>query len=309
MRLPLVGRLRGASRKRAFLQKNSDIRRVFGAWEPLSKNNAAAAEPLSPGDIKHWDDYGFLVLRGFFDQSAIEDYKRHIDNLWQTRSRPDNPLVIFSSRGGHYFRDATEEDRSQTYRLLDQYLFDTPTRDLIMRPRLVNILSQLMGHDPVVCNSLLFEWGSEQDMHSDLFYMASPTENQMLATWLALDDVTDDNGPLLYVPGSHKLPPHRFSNGRVDAITEEVPDAVALVQEKMAELGLKTEKFLAKRGDVLIWHSQLVHGGDSIRDHAARRASLVTHYHSTCDVPRGRLLCAERQDGSLLMVRDHVRLG
>ena len=264
---------------------------------------------VSPAELEHWNDFGFLVLRKFFEPSAIEHYKRHINEAWQTRARPDNPLVMFGTRGGHYFREAVDEDRSKTYRLQDQYLVDQQTRDLVMDPRLTNILHQLMGNAPVVCNTLLFEWGSEQDMHSDMFYMAPMSEQQMLATWIAIDDVTEDNGPLVYVPRSHKLPPHRFSNGRVQAIVEETSSAVAAIREKMDEAGLQSEKFLAERGDVLIWHSQLMHGGDAIRDRSARRTSLVTHYFSTRDIPCGSWLCAERRDGSLLMVKDHLSVG
>lgn len=213
---------------------------------------------------------------------------------------------MFSKRGRHYFREAHDEDRSQTYRLLDQYLVDGPTRDLCMDPRLTSILHRLMGHAPVVCNTLLFEWGSEQDMHSDMFYMAPMSENQMVATWIALDDVTENNGPLVYVPRSHKIPPHRFSHGRVQAIPEETAAAVATTNEKIHQAGLRPENFLAKRGDVLIWHSQLVHGGGPILDRSAKRLSLVTHYFSTHDIPTGKWLCAERRNGSLFMVKDHL---
>ena len=152
----------------------------------------------------------------------------------------------------------------------------------------------------------MFLVGSEQDMHSDMFYMSPVTANQMLASWIAIDDVTEECGPLFYVPGSHKLAPHRFSDGSVKAIFSEVPDAVAATQKRMDDLGLRRERFLAKGGDVLIWHSQLVHGGDAIRDRSAKRTAIVTHYFSTCDVPTGDLFCAERADGSLLLVKDHL---
>ena len=258
--------------------------------------------------MEHWNDHGYLVLRGFFDEATVGGYKRHLDALWRERAGPNNPLVMFGVRGGHPFRDALDDDREQTYRLCDQYLLDEPTRDLNMDPRLVDVLHQLMGHAPVVCNSLLFEWGSEQDMHSDMFFMPPVTANQMLATWIALDDVTDSNGPLVYVPGSHKIPPHRFSHGHVHAVTAEIASAVGGIERTMSDRGLRREKFYARAGDVLIWHGQLMHGGDAIRDRSARRTSLVTHYYSTCDVPQGPLLCAERGDGSLLLIKKHVEV-
>ncbi len=309
MWIPFVSHLRKAAMKREFLQNNSDIGQVFGKKRTAPASTPHGSNPLSPADLRHWNDQGFLILKGFFQNSVIDEYKRHIDDLWRRRSDPENPLVIFTARGKLHFRDALDVDRSQCYRLVDHYMTDAPTRDLSMDPRLVGILHQLMGFAPVVCNTILFERGSEQDMHSDMFYMPPVTDNQMLATWIAIDDVTEDNGPLVYVPGSHKLPSHRFSNGSVKAIPDEVSGAVAAIQKRMSELGLRNEKFTADRGDVLIWHSQLMHGGDAIRDRSAKRTSIVTHYLSTCDVPMGDWLCAERNDGSLLLVKKHLPVG
>ena len=306
MQIPIVSHLRKAGAKRDFLRKNSDISQVFSRKRSVAPDLSGVSPQFSSADLQHWNDHGFLILKGFFQEAVVEDYKRHIDELWQGRGRPDNPLVMFTARGKIHFRDAVASDRSQCCRLVDHYLTDTSTRDLILDPRLVKILQRLMGHAPVVCNTILFERGSEQDMHSDMFYMPPVTEEQMLATWIALDDVTEDNGPLVYVPGSHKLPSHRFSNGSVRAIPAEVPDAVAAMRKRMSDLGLRDEKFTAKRGDVLIWHSRLVHGGDAIRDRSAKRTSIVTHYLSTCDVPMGDWLCAERNDGSLLLVKKHL---
>ena len=306
MQIPIVSHLRKAALKREFLRKNADISQVFGRKQPALRLVSDNSAPLSPADVEHWEARGFLILRGFFPQAAVEEYKRHVDELWQERHRPENPLVMFTARGKIYFRDALDGDRSHCYRLADHYMTDPPTRDLAMDPRLTRILHQLMGYAPVVCNTILFERGSEQDMHSDMFYMPPVTENQMVATWIAIDDVTDDNGPLVYVPGSHKLPSHRFSNGSVRAIPEEVPAAVAAIQKRMSDLGLASETFTAKRGDVLIWHSQLMHGGNAIRDRSAKRTSIVTHYLSTCDVPMGDWLCAKRTDGSLLLVKKHL---
>jgi ectoine hydroxylase-related dioxygenase (phytanoyl-CoA dioxygenase family) len=36
--------------------------------------------------------------------------------------------------------------------------------------------------------------------------------------------------------------------------------------------------FLAGKGDVLLWHGMLLHGGDGVRDPALTRRSLVIHY-------------------------------
>ena len=55
---------------------------------------------------------------------------------------------------------------------------------------------------------MVFEWGTQQEMHLDTWYtLGARTHGMMVAAWVALDNVTADNGPLLYVPGSHMIMP------------------------------------------------------------------------------------------------------
>lgn len=42
--------------------------------------------------------------------------------------------------------------------------------------------------------------------------------------------------------------------------------------------GLKEQRFRANKGDVLIWHADLAHGGAPIKDRSRTRLSLVAHY-------------------------------
>lgn len=43
------------------------------------------------------------------------------------------------------------------------------------------------------------------------------------------------------------------------------------------ERGLETKTFMAKKGDVLIWHGDLMHGGAPIQDQSITRKSLIAH--------------------------------
>lgn len=51
----------------------------------------------------------------------------------------------------------------------------------------------------------------------------------------------------------------------------------------VAQAGLKTSRFLAKKGDVFIWHAHLLHGGGPILDDSRTRKSYVFHYFSEED--------------------------
>ena len=50
------------------------------------------------------------------------------------------------------------------------------------------------------------------------------------------------------------------------------------VVERAEQAERPLERFLPRRGDVLLWHPGLVHGGSPIRTDGATRLSLVGHY-------------------------------
>jgi phytanoyl-CoA hydroxylase len=149
--------------------------------------------------------------------------------------------------------------------------------------RLSPYLNELMGERVVLCNSLSLERGSRQPMHCDSLFMTPRTEGKLIATWIALEDAHPDGGQVFYFPGSHAIPSYRFSNGSRSAIMREMPDWTAYMEKWIGKLGLTKQTFSAQCGDVLIWASDLAHGGSPIVDPKRTRRSLVCHYHSASD--------------------------
>jgi hypothetical protein len=99
---------------------------------------------------------------------------------------------------------------------------------------------------------------------------------------VALEDITEDNGPLFYYPGSHKTPEYNFShfkNSLGDNSYDNYPEYEVFMEELMDASPFKKEKFLAKKGDALIWSSNIVHGGSAVNDPNSTRFSQVTHYY------------------------------
>jgi len=58
----------------------------------------------------------------------------------------------------------------------------------------------------------------------------------------------------------------------------DVRAAMAFYDQTLAASGLQTRTFAAKRGEVLIWHSALLHGGGPVVDESLTRKSFVVHY-------------------------------
>lgn len=107
----------------------------------------------------------------------------------------------------------------------------------------------------------------------------------LIAAWIALEDVTHENGPLFYYPGSHKLPyllNNDFNEGEtlLTLGKKDYRDYEDVIEALVKQKGYQPKEFLAKKGDVFIWHANLVHGGAPIIDKNATRKSMVIHYYA-----------------------------
>ncbi len=245
---------------------------------------------LTPTQIAFFRAEGYLILPGLFASPQIDKLNARLDALWATRkAQHEQPIDVYfdtSREARIYFRKATDEARQEPYKLPDLHLQDDLIADTCTSPALTDAIQSLLGARPLVCNSLLFEWGSQQYPHFDTFFMPPKTPEMMAAAWIALDSVTEINGPLYFYPRSHLIAPYVFSHGKTTAIFAELKIGAAQhIENIVASYKLERRLFLAAPGDVLIWHAQLLHGGMPIGDRSRRRRSLVTHYWTELDYP------------------------
>jgi ectoine hydroxylase-related dioxygenase (phytanoyl-CoA dioxygenase family) len=89
---------------------------------------------------------------------------------------------------------------------------------------------------------------------------------------------------LLYYPGSHKLPfidnkHYNHGNTKWKINVAHYQRYEDKIREVVAEKKLQAGTFAAKKGDILIWHANLLHGGNKIKNKKATRQSLVMHYY------------------------------
>jgi hypothetical protein len=189
-------------------------------------------------------------------------------------------------------------------RLQDAWESSPDVRALAVQPEILRILGMLYGRAAVPFQTLNFLSGTEQETHSDFIHFASLPARYMAACWIALEDVSLDQGPLHYYPGSHRLPeldyddlgineerlfPDKpyvgdfsWKNPRTWAKYGEYEKLIARIAR--AE-GLERQELEVKRGEALIWSSNLMHGGSPIRRKGSTRRSQVTHYFFEDTVP------------------------
>lgn len=241
------------------------------AW--LDTGDSKALVPNHPGFINfpaqvqeqmiNWSANGFMLLPGFFDDNIVSAVNKEIDSIVEKHlitPTHDNKLPFANK--------ISPVIKSVTY-----------------TPRLINILNFLLAKEVVPFQTLNFIKGSNQRAHSDSIHMTTYPLGYLIAVWIALEDTNENNGPLFYYPGSHKLP-YLLNNDFNETSTvlklgrNDYTDYEDVVEEIVQKNHLEKKVFLAKKGDVFIWHANLIHGGSPIIDHSLTRKSMVIHYYA-----------------------------
>ena len=150
---------------------------------------------------------------------------------------------------------------------------------------LLRVLRLLMGHGPKALQTIASHKGSQQGLHSDSIHMTTYPLGYLAAAWIAFEDIHPDCGPLVYYPGSHRFP-YVFSKDvgitHEDFKREGYAPYHARYEPRIRQLveehGIAPQYFHARKGDVLIWHANLVHGGSHRRNLELSRRAVVGHF-------------------------------
>jgi ectoine hydroxylase-related dioxygenase (phytanoyl-CoA dioxygenase family) len=235
---------------------------------------------------RFWSENGYLVLPGFFTEEETETVASASDRMWA--ARPDDVVVddLVTNRRCRIREVSDDEHLGHRFKLNDLYLADTGLRQVALSQRVGMVLEELLGDEPVLCNTLNFDYGSQQADHLDTLYMTPLTDLALVATWMALEDTRPEAGPLRYFPGSNHIVPYRFSTGSYHVNLPEMERWADYMADQVDRQGLEEQRFAAKRGDLFIWHANLLHGGSEICQPGLTRRSLVTHFftQSDCEV-------------------------
>jgi ectoine hydroxylase-related dioxygenase (phytanoyl-CoA dioxygenase family) len=268
-----------------------------------TSSDAAAGAALSADDRAHYFDQGYVVLRHFATSDEVATVNQAVDRVWDDKSIY-NPVTISAYAGTPqytetYVRNVDDRARQIGHKLNHLYLYDHRVLDLLLSEKVMGVVGDLLEGTPLLFNGLNLEQGSEQRYHFDTFYMPPMSEDRMAVLWFALEDVRPGSGELQYYPGSHRIPPYRFSHGEIWALADEMPAFDEYIGKQIADRGLTPQRFGGEKGDVFIWHSQLYHGGSPIEVPGSTRRSMVAHYWRVEDVPPE--MCLEVRPGRYIL--------
>ena len=214
---------------------------------------------------------GYYIARGLIDADLI-------DSVWGAYEEGIRSGLISVQPESH------GEGDPYPGRRLDPHLQVTRVRDLQWHSSILRITDLLFGRKTLPFQTIMGHKGSAQPAHSDAIHMTTYPLGFLIANWIAMEDIHPDSGPLFYYPRSHRLlpymlsgdlglPPRAFKEGEAVYTRYE-----AALRTYIDAYGLKPETFLPQKGDVLFWHSNLVHGGAARNDLSHSRKALVCHY-------------------------------
>jgi ectoine hydroxylase-related dioxygenase (phytanoyl-CoA dioxygenase family) len=224
------------------------------------------SKKLSAKDAKlatEYHDRGYVVVENVFSEDLIEEIKK---DMVEKGFNPEYPIETFRN----------------DIRIQDLWTKSAPVQQMAAHPEIIKTLEMLYDREAIPFQTLNFKVGSQQKAHSDTMHFSSLPARYMCGVWVALEDISEDNGPLFYYPGSHKTPEYNFSHFKQslgDNTYDNYPEYETFMEELMEASPYKKEKFFAKKGDALIWSSNIIHGGSAVNDPNSTRFSQVTHYY------------------------------
>ena len=241
------------------------------ALPPLDRRRVDERK-LSPEQLQ-WRREGVAILRGFLPDSILDPYIERRGRL-QTES-PEHFLTGWYS--------------------CSPYEHVPELRALALYPALMRMLEDLIGEQMMMHLNLTGWVSTERNWHQDDYLNPPHVNSWYAAVWIALGDIGPDCGPFEYVPGSHKWPLMRQHKVLACMTEEEANElhpvsknlvwpktsekfVVPAVEAEIAARGVPPKKFLAKKGDVLIWHGRLLHRGSMANVPGQLRPALIVHY-------------------------------
>eukprot|EP01084_Bolivina_argentea_P294657 507071_1 len=211
-----------------------------------------------------FQDQGYLNGIPLFNENEMSYYTNELNKL---ESRIEGQKFVGQELNPH---------------LTFKFLWDLATHE-----KIVNILKQIYSDGLALLGTALFaKYPSENindvntklngkyvGFHQDVTYWGlSPSK--AIAVWIAFDKTTEENGAMLYIPGTHKhgIYEHQIKDAENNTLIDgqQIPDELFNVND-----GVLT---LLNAGEIAIHSGTLIHGSSSNCSNEQRRCGFVLRY-------------------------------
>ena len=215
----------------------------------------------------YWRD-GYVVAPQMMSADIVRDLSNACDELVEASRAVAGSNSVFD------LDDAHTAERPILRRIKDPQKQHPAFKAVLSNPSVIEALTQILGPNVRLYTGTqkvnLKPVGEQSPVNWHQDWATYPHTNDSLVSMsVFIDDVTDENGPLLGLPGTHKGP--AYDHNSEDGVF------VGAINAKKAGLDVSTaEAFTGPAGTVSFHHVRVVHGSVVNRSAHTRRLLIYT---------------------------------
>lgn len=241
---------------------------VSDLFPTISSKEAWEKYKLSDKQVSFFNTYGFLSDVKLLDDQQVDQLLAELEEV-KDPSHPKHHLFY------EFHSNESKDPNAVLFHSLGHWRITPGFHDILWNPAFVVAASQLLGnkavrfwHDQLFCKPA--HHGGVVAWHQDYSYWRRTLPMQHLTCWVALDDVTTENGCLYYVPKSHTW-------GLLDKpeLAGDMEGLQQFLTEDQKRQFAEKVPIEMKRGYGTFHHPLMVHGSYENKSSRPRRAFVL----------------------------------
>lgn len=230
---------------------------------------------LTPEELSLFNTQGFLLSEPLFSNAEIKELQLACNSLTETAQSLEGTVIHKNSQFVLSRRESECSQRTRIHRVVWCGGAEPVLLKLGHTQPLIRRVSQLLGSKSLVhiINQIHFKYPGDEvqfPFHQDSRHRGYGTSHwtdvtgtgSYIQTLCAIDEVTEDNGPLLVIPSSHR---HGHLDLRYSTHFEEDPEDFDVSNAISVPM---------MPGQVLFWGPYLIHGSRENKSQSSRRVFI-----------------------------------
>jgi len=235
--------------------------------------------PLQPSRLtqaqkQHYEDCGFLVVPQLIPHDLLDQFRERFLDICDGRVEKNQMTLM---RDVSLLKQGVVSGERLVNKLQD-WVYDEVLSQYCTLPQVLDIVENFIGSNIMAMHTMLINkppdsgmLTSRHPLHQDLHYFPFRPANRIVCSWTAMERVHRENGCLVVMPGSHKLPlmVHEYPswekgvNKMYHGIRGHDDDSKVYVE--------------MDKGDTVFFHPLIIHGSGANVTKNFRKA-ISTHY-------------------------------
>ena len=177
-------------------------------------------------------------------------------------------------------KDMETNKRGEEQSIPDLWQHSEPVRALAGYQTILDMLQLFYEREAFPFQTINVCESMEQRAHSNATHFSSLPARYMCSVWVALEDITEENGALFCYPASHRLPEYTVSHIKKNQGLPSKEDHFQY--ESFMEDLIRVNKFqkeilFAKKGDAFLLSNTIIYGRMPVKK-GMSGCSQLTHY-------------------------------